>query len=91
MTNQGKHMEDNDLDSNDLKNFHMMDSEEFRLIRDKQFQMSRMEFSEIIGTDYETVVSWELERNPVPRPISMLVRILVDINGTEYGEKYGLD
>ena len=91
MTNQGKDMEDNDLDSNDLKNFHMMDSEEFRLIRDEQFQMSRMELGELIGVDYETVKSWELERNPIPSPISLLVRILSDIEGSEYGEKYGLD
>lgn len=88
MTNQGKHMEDNDLDSNDR---FKMSAAEFRNIREDDLDLSRREISEIIGTDYETVVSWELERNPVPGPISMLVRILVDINGTEYGEKYGLD
>ena len=88
MTNQGKHMEDNDLDGNDR---FKMSAAEFRNIREDDLDLSRREISEIIGTDYETVVSWELERNPVPGPISMLVRILVDINGTEYGEKYGLD
>ena len=53
--------------------------------------MTQKEMSELLGVDYETVSSWELERNPIPSPISMLVRILVEIQGSEYGEKYGLD
>ena len=81
-------MEDNDLDGNDR---FKMTVEELKHIRNEVFIMTQREMSELLGVDYETVSSWELRRNPIPSPISMLVRILVDINGTEYGEKYGLD
>lgn len=81
-------MEDNDLDSNDR---FKMTVEELKQIRNEVFIMTQREMSELLGVDYETVSSWELERNPIPSPISMLVRILVDIQGSEYGEKYGLD
>ena len=88
MTNQGKDMEDNDLDSNDR---FKMTVEELKQIRNEVFIMTQKEMSELLGVDYETVSSWELRRNPIPSPISMLIRILVEIQGTEYGEKYGLD
>jgi len=81
-------LEDNDLDSNDR---FKMSAAEFKQIRNEEFIMTQKEMSELLGVDYETVSSWELERNPIPSPISMLVRILVEIQGSEYGEKYGLD
>ena len=86
-------MEDNDLEDNDLdgNDRFKMTVEELKQIRNEVFIMTQREMSELLGVDYETVSSWELRRNPIPSPISMLVRILSDIEGSEYGEKYGLD
>ena len=81
-------MEDNDLDGNDR---FKMSAAEFKQIRNEVFIMTQKEMSELLGVDYETVSSWEFRRNPIPSPISMFVRILVEIQCTEYGEKYGLD
>ena len=58
----------------------------------KMFGFSQQEFATVLGTKYTTYREWETARDgrSIPATVQKLVCVMIDIAGTEIGEKYGV-
>lgn len=57
-------------------------AEEFRSLR-KRLGFDRKALAEVLGVTYRTLQDWELETTPVPAPVALAVRLLVEKQGNE--------
>lgn len=53
--------------------------------------LTQQALSELLGVSRRTVYRWETGEIPTPKPVSLCLDLLLQVEGTTIGKRYGID